>query len=101
MKSNFLTNMKNLTKLNNILRLALVGSCVSMSPLALADQLPNLTYSFGSGNKSVSGSATDPDHPGTVRIGAWIDGVSVGTIYASGGAYTFNIPSQYLSLIHI
>ena len=68
---------------------------LSFSKVAYADQLPNVVYSYKSGQTFVSGTAVDPDHSGTVRIGAWIDGKSIQTIYASGGNFTFNIPNVY------
>ena len=72
---------------------ALLSAVSSAS--VLADELPVVNYQYSAGQKSVSGTAVDPDHSGTVRLGAWIDGASVGTVYASGGNFTFNIPNQY------
>lgn len=72
---------------------ALLSAVSSAS--VLADELPVVNYQYSAGQKFVSGTAVDPDHSGTVRLGAWIDGTSVGTVYASGGNFTFNIPSQY------
>lgn len=57
--------------------------------------LPSGTVSYTAGSTVVTGTVTDPDYPGTVRIGTWVDGSSTGTIYASGGSFSYTIPTQY------
>ncbi|UAA38206.1 tandem-95 repeat protein [Paraneptunicella aestuarii] len=72
-----------------------VGGLVSHSNVALADTFPSFNYNYSTGQKTITGSAVDPDYPSTaVRLTFWIGGVGT-TVYASGGNFTYTIPSQF------
>lgn len=61
----------------------------------VAEQLPDVTYQYSLGQTTLTGTASDPDHPSRVRIGTWVNGVSTGTIFANNGTFSYTIPAAY------
>lgn len=78
-----------------ILKAALACLCFVIAMPLWAESLPSVTYQYSLGQTTLTGTASDPDHPSRVRIGTWVNGTSTGSIFTVNGQFTYTIPAAY------